>query len=188
MARIYSFILVSLVLIGLASSARAELTASLKIGDQVLQLNGAGVRTKTFVQIYESGLYLQKPTKDARAILDAEELMAIRIRIKSSFVSRASLITSLKDGLSQSTGGRAEEFSKEMEELIRSLQDEVKTGDIYDFVYMPDKGLTVYKNGKVQGIIEGLAFKKAFFGIWLSDSPVDKDLRQAMLSGNKTAR
>jgi hypothetical protein len=183
MARICSFILVSLVLIGLASSARAELTASLKIGDQVLQLNGAGVRTKTFVQIYESGLYLQKPTKDARAILDAEELMAIRIRIKSSFVSRTTLISSLKDGLVQSTNGRADEFSKEVEILMRSLREEVKANDVYDFVYMPGTGLTVYKNGKIQGTIEGLAFKKAFFGIWLSDSPVDKDLRQAMLSG-----
>ena len=49
-----------LILMGLTASARAELTASLKIGDQVLQLNGAGVRTKTFVQIYESGLYPSK--------------------------------------------------------------------------------------------------------------------------------
>lgn len=188
MSNVRNLVFFVLVGMGLAASARAELTASLKIGDQVLQLNGAGVRTKTFVQIYESGLYLQKPTKDARAILDAEELMAIRIRIKSSFVSRATLVSSLKDGLVQSTNGRADEFSKEVEILMRSLQDEVKANDVYDFVYMPGKGLTVYKNGKVQGSIEGLAFKKAFFGIWLSDSPVDKDLRQAMLSGNKTTR
>ena len=109
--------------------------------------------------------------------------MAIRIRIKSSFVSRATLVSSLKEGLAQSTGGRADELSKEVELLIRSLRDEVKANDVYDFVYMPGTGLTVYKNGKIQDTIEGLAFKKAFFGIWLSDSPVDKDLRQAMLSG-----
>ena len=50
-------------------------------------------------------------------------------------------------------------------------------------MYTPNKGLSVLKNGKSQGVIPGLAFKKAFFGIWLSDSPVDKDLRKGMLAG-----
>jgi len=63
------------------------------------------------------------------------------------------------------------------------VDDDVKKNDIYDFMYTPNKGLSVLKNGKSQGVIPGLAFKKAFFGIWLSDSPVDKDLRKGMLAG-----
>lgn len=165
------------------SIARAELGSQLKIGDQVLQLNGAGVRTKTFVQIYESGLYLLKLTRNAQTILDGEELMAIRVRITSSFVNRASLMSSLQEGLAQSTNGKPESIASESEQLQRALQDEVKKNDVFDFVYVPAKGLHVVKNGKVQGVIQGASFKKALFGIWLSDSPVDKELRQAMLSG-----
>ncbi|MCU0708493.1 MAG: chalcone isomerase family protein [Pirellula sp.] len=168
----------------LVSQAYAELGPQLKIGEQVLKLNGAGTRTKTFVQIYESGLYLLNPTKDARAILDADELMAIRVRITSGFVSRSSLVSSLQEGLAQSTGGRADEFASEIDQLQKILKEEVKRNDVYDFVYVPEKGLHILKNGKVQGAIQGLAFKKAFYGVWLSDTPVDKDLRQAMLSGN----
>ncbi len=170
-------------LASLVSAVHAEMGEQLKIGDQVLQLNGAGVRTKTFVQIYESGLYLRKPTQNALAILDGEDLMAIRVRITSGFVNRASLMSSLQEGLSQSTNGKPESIARETEQLQRALHDEVKKNDIFDFVYVPAKGLHVVKNGKVKGVIPGLAFKKALFGIWLSDASVDKDLRQAMLSG-----
>ena len=169
------------------SNAQAELGPQVKIGDHVLQLNGAGTRTKTFIQIYESGLYLLSPSKNAQSILEADELMAIRIRITSGFVSRASLVASLQEGLVQSTGGRADEIAKETELFTQTLKDEVKKNDVYDFVHVPSKGLYIVKNGTVLGIVPGMAFKKALFGIWLSNSPVDKELRQAMLQG-KTAR
>jgi hypothetical protein len=183
MFKIRSFLFATCLLASLATAVNAEMGAQLKIGDQVLQLNGAGVRTKTFVQIYESGLYLLKPTQNGSAILDGEELMAIRVRITSGFVNRASLMSSLQEGLAQATNGKPESIASETEQLQRALHEEVKKNDVFDFVYVPAKGLHVVKNGKVQGVIPGLAFKKALFGIWLSDAPVDKDLRQAMLKG-----
>lgn len=169
------------------SHAHADLGPQIKIGEQILRLNGAGVRTKTFVQVYEGGLYLSKPSADSKAILAADELMAIRVKITSGFVTRSSLVASLKEGLAQSYPGAPEELSRETQQLQQLLQDELKKNDVFDFVYMPNKGLCVYKNGKVQGVIPGLEFKKALFGIWLSESPVDKDLRQAMLSGKSGA-
>jgi hypothetical protein len=165
------------------STASAQLGPQLKIGEQVLQLNGSGARTKTFVQIYEAGLYLVKTTTDPQTVLGAEELMAIRIRITSGLVSRPSLVASLKEGLAKSTKGNPDQFARETEQLQQLLQDDVNKNDVYDFVYVPTKGINVLKNKKVLGVIPGLEFKKAFFGIWLSDSPVDKDLRKAMLSG-----
>jgi hypothetical protein len=67
------------------------------------------------------------------------------------------------------------------------LQEEIKKNDTYDFVYVPSEGLNVLRNGKSLGVVPGLEFKKAFFGIWLSDYPVDRDLRKKMLSGRATA-
>ena len=48
-------------------------------------------------------------------------------------------------------------------------------------VYLPKEGVKVYKNNKLLGTIEGMEFKRALFGIWLSKKPADKDLKQAML-------
>lgn len=165
------------------SAASAQLGPRLKIGDQLLLLNGSGARTKTLVQIYEAGLYLVKPATDAQAVLQADEWMAIRIRITSGFVSRPSLVASLKEGLAKSTKGKPDAFARETDQLQQLLQDDVNKNDVYDFIYAPANGLNVLKNGKVLGVIPGLEFKKAFFGIWLSDSPVDKDLRKALLAG-----
>ena len=75
------------------SIAGAKLEPRLQIGEQALQLNGSGVRTKTLVQIYEAGLYLLKPNTNATSILDADEPMAIRIKITSGFVSRSALVS-----------------------------------------------------------------------------------------------
>lgn len=187
MSLIRSFLLAMTFCFACISSASAELGPQIKIGEQVLKLNGAGVRTKTFVQVYEGGLYLLKPSTDSKAILAADELMAIRVKINSGFVTRSSLVASLKEGLAQSYPGAPEALSRETQQLQQLLQDELKKNDVFDFVYMPNKGLCIYKNGKVHGVIPGLEFKKALFGIWLSESPVDKDLRQAMLSGKTGA-
>ena len=39
------------------------------------------------------------------------------------------------------------------------------------------------KNNKLVELIPGLDFKKAFFGIFLSNNPIQKNLKKAMLGG-----
>jgi hypothetical protein len=39
------------------------------------------------------------------------------------------------------------------------------------------------KNNEQVQLIPGLEFKKAFFGIFLSDNPIQKNLKKAMLGG-----
>ncbi|MFK7738188.1 MAG: chalcone isomerase family protein [Pirellulaceae bacterium] len=172
-----------LLFVSLNSVASAELTSEIKISGQTLKLNGAGKRSKTFVQIYESGLYLAKPSRDAKAIVESDQLMAIRVRITSGFVSRDSLVTSLRDSLKTSTGGKLDSIARETAMFEKTLQEEVKKNDVFDFIQVPQKGLYVLKNGQVKGTIPGINFKRALYGIWLSDKPVDKGLRQAMLQG-----
>ena len=48
---------------------------------------------------------------------------------------------------------------------------------------MPDSGTNVLKNSEYIDTIPGIEFKKAFFGIWLSNDPIQKNLKQAMLGG-----
>jgi hypothetical protein len=187
MAMIRSFVWVIPLCLALISNVRAELGNQLNIGERVLRLNGSGGRTKTFVQVYEAGLYLLKPATDAQTVLNSDELMAVRIKVTSGFVSRASLVSSLKEGLAQANGGKPEGFARETAQRQNLLQEEIKKNDTYDFVYVPSEGLNVLRNGKSLGVVPGLEFKKAFFGIWLSDYPVDRDLRKKMLSGRATA-
>ena len=53
--------------------------------------------------------------------------------------------------------------------------------DVYDFVYVPGKGVEIYKNGQMASTIQGLEFKKALFGIWLCNKPAQESLKEEML-------
>lgn len=169
----------------LVSNLYADLPAKVAVGGVELKLNGAGKRSKYLMSVYESGLYLREPNTDAEKVVEGDELMAIRVKITSSLVGREKLVASLEEGLEASTDGKTEAIARETEQFLECLQDEVAKDDMFDFVYVPNKGLFIMKNGKHKGTVEGLEFKQAFFGIWLSDKPVDKALKQAMLSGSK---
>jgi hypothetical protein len=66
--------------------------------------------------------------------------------------------------------------------LTDVFAEEINDEDVFNIVYVPGKGLDVYKNGAAKATIRsGLTFKRAFFGIWISDRPVQKSLKRGML-------
>lgn len=159
-----------------------ELPDKIQVGEVELQLNGWGTRSKTFVKLYDAGLYLTAPSNDSAAIMAADEPMAIRIQITSGFVSQAKLVASLNEGFKQSTGGNVAPIQQQMKQFRDCFKEVIDKKDVFDIVYVPDKGVIVNKNGVFRGRVEGLEFKKALFGIWLSDAPADSSLKQAMLA------
>ncbi len=160
----------------------ADLPPEIRVGQHRLALNGWGARTKTFLELYVAGLYLTRPSQDSTAIVAANEPMAIRIKITSSFVSQSKLASSLEEGFRNSTQGKVAPIQQEIDRFQNCLQEDIAKGDVFDLVYMPEHGTIVNKNGKFKGVVAGVAFKKALFGIWLSANPSDASLKQAMLT------
>ena len=76
-----------------------------------------------------------------------------------------------------------ENISNEIEKLSSSFNSAVTSGDFYEFIYLPEIGIHVIKNNEQVELITGFDFKKAFFGIFLSDNPIQKNLKKAMLGG-----
>jgi hypothetical protein len=64
------------------------------------------------------------------------------------------------------------------------FSDKIVKTNVFDIAYVKGKGTVVSKNGKEVGMIPGLEFKKALFGIWLGSDPADDDLKEAMLGKN----
>ena len=154
---------------------------SLEAGQTKLLLNGAGVREKFFMDLYVGGLYLREKSGDSGAIIEANEPMAIRLHIISSMITSKKMEKATREGFINATGGNIEAIKIQIEEFISVFKEEIKEGDIYDLVYAPGKGVEVSKNNQSKSIIKGLPFKKAMFGIWLSDKPAQKSLKKAML-------
>ena len=61
-----------------AALAGATMPDTLKSGEMTLKLNGLGLRKKAMIKVYVAGLYLELPSKDAQAILAADQGKAIR--------------------------------------------------------------------------------------------------------------
>jgi hypothetical protein len=162
--------------------ADVEIPETLESGGASLILNGAGMRTKFFLDVYVSGLYLKQRSADAAAIVDADEPMAIQLWIVTRLITNDRMQKSIEEGFQRSTPGETAPLRDKIDALIDVYDEEIDVGDSFALVYQPGHGLNVYKNGAHSATIEcGLSFKRALFGIWLSDRPVQSSLKRGML-------
>ncbi|MBF0449839.1 MAG: chalcone isomerase family protein [Candidatus Magnetomorum sp.] len=175
------FFLFTLSIVHAEKIGDVEIPNTFMAGQNKLILNGAGFRTKFFMKIYAGALYLSEKSSDQNGIIAADKPMVIKMHIVSGMITSDKMINAVNEGFEKSTLGNIAPIKNEIKALLELFKEEIKVGDIYDLVYLPDQGLKAFKNGSPKGIIKGLAFKKALFGIWLCDKPADKYLKKSML-------
>ena len=161
--------------------ADVNIPGNIKAGNTGLVLNGAGIRTKFFLKLYVGGLYLKNPNNDPQEIINTDEEMAIKLHIISSMITSEKMENAVNEGFENSTNGNIEPIKEEIENFISVFKQEIKEDDVYDLIYLPDKGVDIYKNGGFFSNIKGLEFKKALFGIWLCNEPAQKSLKKSLL-------
>jgi len=61
------------------------------------------------------------------------------------------------------------------------FEGEIVPGDTFRLIYLPGKGTQVWHNDRFKGAIEGHDFKRALFGIWLSENPAQESLKDELL-------
>lgn len=150
--------------------------------NHTITLNGSGVREKLWIDLYAAGLYLSEKSDDAPAILNADKPMALKIHIVSKLISSEKMVDAVNEGFMKSTHGNTAPIQEEIDRMLSFFKEDIKKNDIFDLVYLPSEGgVVAYKNGEEKGIVKGMAFKKALFGIWLSDRAADDDLKEDLL-------
>ena len=149
--------------------------------DIELKLNGAGTRSKWFMDLYIGGLYVPETIDDGQAIINADEPQAITLHIISGMITSDKMKSATMEGFENSTGGDLAAIKDDVDAFLDVFSEEIKDGDVFDLVYLPGEGVRVLKNGKERATIGDLEFKKALFGIWLSDEPAQEDLKEKML-------
>ncbi len=154
---------------------------SFKAGGTALVLNGTGMRTKFGMNIYIGALYLKAKDSNAARICGADEPMSVRLQIVSGLVTPERMAENTREGFKKSSGGNVGPYKAGMEKFINTFKDGIKVGDYYDLVYQPGKGTQVYKNGAARSLVEGLAFKKVLFGIWIGGNSIQASLSKGML-------
>lgn len=155
---------------------------TMKFENKTLQLNGAGSRSKMWMEVYIQALYLSQLSQNPKEIINDNLEMSIRIEITSALVSSGKLTRAIHTGFEKSAGDNFNALKSKMELLKSFLADEIKRGDVFELTYNPtDSSVWVTKNSVLKGKVPGFDFKKVFFGIWLGDNPVDEELKNSLL-------
>lgn len=146
-----------------------------------LLLNGAGIRSKFFFKIYIAELYLEHPATKASAILDTPGRKRMTMHMLYDEVAREKLIDGWNDGFS---GNLTAEQLKTLNPEIQQFNDlfiDVHKGEEIILDYTPGQGTAVFIAGQHRGVITGADFNRALLSIWLGKSPINEDLRAALL-------
>ena len=178
---IYLFITIGIFSVSTISAS--EPPEAIEFEGSTLMLNGTGTRVVFFMRVYEGSLYLETKSSDADQLINSNSPMALRIDVTSEMVTADAMKKALSDGLEKSTNNKTGPILNEIEKLSSSFNSSVTSGDFYEFIYIPEIGTHVLKNDELFELIPGFDFKKAFFGIFLSNNPIQKNLKKAMLGG-----
>ena len=144
-----------------------------------LYFNGCGLREKYTLDLYVAGLYLNKPTMDAKKVINSSESQAIKIVIVSSKVTRDKFNESVKEGFANAAPYSA--TPSQIKEFKGFFTDPFNVNDEILMMYNPGKGTAVIINGKLKGVVAGIPFKKALFAIWLGNKPAQGKLKKGMM-------
>lgn len=163
--------------------ADARFEAAAELDGQPLVLNGAGMRTRFFLDIYAAALYLPAAGSDAAAILGNAGPARVHIVMQRD-LGADRFVGALEDGLKANLSeARYREIEAQRAALAKAMRElaETRKGDVI-LLESPQRDLTrLIVNGTPRATIEGSDFFRALLRIWIGDAPVDAALKEKML-------
>ncbi|OIN06193.1 chalcone isomerase [Shewanella algae] len=183
-------IILTALLLGLSLSATVDAReiASENIPDTLsiqaatpLKLNGAGVRSKFFMDLYIGSLYLPTKATTTAEVLTQPQA-AVSLKIVSGLITADKMRSAITEGFDDATGGKTEAIQADIDRFMSLFQEEIKQGDSFLLYTSQENGVSAYKNGELQDTIAGENFRRALLNIWLGDKPAQSSLKKAMLA------
>ena len=180
--KIIKNLLLSLMAFAFISTAQAasNIPTSTVLAGQKLTLNGTGMRTKFFFDIYEGALYTSQKVHSLQEILQTGKNVRVAMFIKYGEISADKLKNGWQEGFDKNMS--KEELSTYKNE-IQSFIDGFGTafkGDVIK-IDLTDKGTKVVINNKAQASINNPDFNEMVLRIWFGNEPADDDLKEGML-------
>lgn len=154
---------------------------SVKLANQHLVLNGAGVRSKFVVKVYVGALYVSEKSSSVDAVVQADAPKRLLMHFLYSKVDRKKIVEAWNDGFKENNSALELKQLAPRIASFNSLFRTMKAGDEVLLDYIPKQGTVVSINDRVAGVIKGLDFNQALLRIWLGPEPVTDDLKDALL-------
>lgn len=169
---------------GAAEVAGVKLDDTIRLANQELKLNGAGIRYRAIFKVYVTGLYLTEKKTTVADVLAAPGARRVVI-VPLRDISNEDFGRAFMSGI-QKNSDRAEKSKLIMQlqkfgELFASIP-ELKKGDVLTTDWIPGVGTVIQINGKKTiDPLPDIAFYNAILKIWLGESPADARLKPQLL-------
>src|SRR5262249_54822036 len=164
-----------------ARVAGIDFPGSVTVAGRTLRLNGAGVRTRFFVKVYAIGLYLERVTTDAAAVLAVDETRHVELRLLRS-LSADDITSAIVTAVEQSARDALPTLRPRLDPL-RAMVRPAAPGESISLDYVPGTGPTISANGELLGTLEGKDLADVLLSVWIGPAPLDAGLKRALLGG-----
>ncbi len=158
-----------------------KLPDSIQLQGKTLLLNGAGIRTKFFFDIYVGGLYLEQHASKAKAILADTGNKRITMDFLYGEVEKEKLTDGWEEGFEKNQSATHMKDLQTRLGNFNTLFSDARRGDSVVFDLLDDGSTHVSFNGHEKGVIKGVDFQQALLAVWLGKKPADNDLKKEML-------
>jgi hypothetical protein len=161
--------------------AGVSLPETTTVDGKTLKLNGMGLRKKVVFKVYVAGLYLETPSRDAATVISSDQVKRMQLSVLRSLSSHQ-VSEAIEEGFEKNSKANMAALKPKLEKLETMIPN-VEKGDQILLTYVPGKGTVVSAKNAEKGVIEGKDFADALFSVWLGASPVQEDLKKALLGG-----
>lgn len=152
------------------------------LAGQTLVLNGIGIRTLTIFSIraYVAGLYLPRPSQDARAILASPGPKVVLMQFLHS-ATKAQVESQYREGESKNCGHGecASSDQADFERLVAATPG-AAVGDTLTYIFTA-RGVRVLSNNRSIGDFANPDLALRLLAGFIGDSPPSQDLRDHLL-------
>ncbi len=162
-----------------AEAAGVRMPDTVTVEGKTLRLNGMGLRKKVVFKVYVAGLYLEKTSSAAAAVISSDEVKQMRLHVLRSLTAKQ-VTEAIEEGFEKNSKPQMAVLKDRLQKFSSMFSD-VAEGDLILMTYVPGKGLTVSVKGSEKGTVEGKDFADALFAVWLGPNPVQEDLKKALL-------
>lgn len=152
---------------------------SVEASGKKLALNGMGLRKKFVFKVYVAGLYLEEKTKDAKTVIEKDQVRRVHMRMLRS-LDKKQMAEAIETGFQNNAKDKMPALRERLDKLLKEMVDLREKDDVI-ITYTPNKGTALSIRGKEGTFVEGKDFADAMFSVWLGSSPADYDLKEGML-------
>lgn len=152
-------------------------------GEQTLQLNGYGLRTKFFLKIYLGSLYTGSKATSTAEVLSQPGTKLIRMNFIYHKVAKEKIVGAFAAGFKKNSPQLKADPA--LQQFLNLFTADFVAGDQVDLIIAADGSVSATHNAATLGRVLSKDLAKAVLLIYLGDDPADADLKEGMLGATE---